>query len=54
MHTNPETLPDITKDPRAQLAIRAALKEDIGAGDATTLALVGGVSMPESTAFLRG
>lgn len=41
MHTNPETLPDITKDPRAQLAIRAALKEDIGAGDATTLALVG-------------
>ena len=41
MHSNPETLPDITKDTRAALAIRAALKEDIGAGDATTLALVG-------------
>lgn len=41
MSTNPDTLPDITKDPRALLAIRAALKEDIGAGDATTLALVG-------------
>lgn len=41
MVVNPETLPDITKDPRAVLAIKAALKEDIGAGDATTLALVG-------------
>lgn len=41
MTVNPETLPDITKDPRAVLAIKAALKEDIGAGDATTLALVG-------------
>lgn len=41
MHPNPDTLPDITKDPRAVLAIRAALKEDIGPGDATTLALVG-------------
>lgn len=41
MVTNPETLPDITKDPRAVLAIKAALKEDIGSGDATTLALVG-------------
>lgn len=41
MHPNPEALPDITKDPRAILAIKAALKEDIGSGDATTLALVG-------------
>lgn len=41
MSANPTTLPDITKDPRAVLAIKAALKEDIGAGDATTLALVG-------------
>ena len=41
MVTHPETLPDITKDPRAVLAIKAALKEDIGSGDATTLALVG-------------
>ncbi len=41
MVTNVNTLPDITKDPRAVLAIKAALKEDIGAGDATTLALVG-------------
>ncbi len=41
MSANPTTLPDITKDPRAILAIKAALKEDIGAGDATTLALVG-------------
>ena len=41
MHPNPASLPDITKDPRAVLAIRAALKEDIGSGDATTLALVG-------------
>ncbi len=41
MHSKPEVLPDITKDTRAVLAIRAALKEDIGAGDATTLALVG-------------
>lgn len=41
MHTNPALLQDITKDPRAMLAIRAALKEDIGSGDATTLALVG-------------
>ncbi len=41
MHTNPNALPDITRDPRALLAIKAALKEDIGAGDATTLALVG-------------
>ncbi len=41
MHENPASLPDITKDPRAMLAIRAALKEDIGSGDATTLALVG-------------
>ncbi len=41
MHANPASLPDITRDARAVLAIRAALKEDIGAGDATTLALVG-------------
>lgn len=41
MHANPASLPDITKDPRAVLAIKAALKEDIGSGDATTLALVG-------------
>ena len=41
MHPNPESLPDITKDSRAVLAIKAALKEDIGSGDATTLALVG-------------
>lgn len=41
MAVNPDTLPDITKDPRAVLAIKAALKEDIGSGDATTLALVG-------------
>ncbi len=41
MHPNPNTLPDITRDGRAVLAIRAALKEDIGSGDATTLALVG-------------
>ncbi len=41
MHLNPNSLPDITKDARAVLAIRAALKEDIGSGDATTLALVG-------------
>ncbi len=41
MHTNPNLLQDITKDPRALLAIKAALKEDIGSGDATTLALVG-------------
>ena len=41
MHPNPDSLPDITKDNRAVLAIKAALKEDIGSGDATTLALVG-------------
>ena len=41
MHPNPDSLPDITKDTRAVLAIKAALKEDIGSGDATTLALVG-------------
>ena len=41
MHANPESLPDITQDSRAILAIKAALKEDIGSGDATTLALVG-------------
>ncbi len=41
MHNNPDLLQDITKDPRALLAIKAALKEDIGSGDATTLALVG-------------
>ncbi|MBR6802756.1 MAG: carboxylating nicotinate-nucleotide diphosphorylase [Kiritimatiellae bacterium] len=41
MAGNPDTLPDITKDARAVLAIKAALKEDIGSGDATTLALVG-------------
>lgn len=41
MNPNPATLPDITKDARAILAIKAALKEDIGSGDATTLALVG-------------
>lgn len=41
MHANPALLQDITKDSRALLAIRAALKEDIGSGDATTLALVG-------------
>lgn len=41
MHPNPASLPDITKDPRAVLAVKAALREDIGSGDATTLALVG-------------
>ncbi len=41
MHPNPSSLPDLTRDGRALLAIRSALKEDIGAGDATTLALVG-------------
>ena len=33
-------LPDLSQDPRAVAAIRAALAEDIGSGDATTLALV--------------
>lgn len=33
-------LPDLLNDSRAQLAIRQALKEDIGSGDATSLALV--------------
>ncbi|MEI6211284.1 MAG: carboxylating nicotinate-nucleotide diphosphorylase [bacterium] len=33
-------LPDLLQDPRAVAAIRAALAEDIGSGDATTLALV--------------
>ncbi|MDO4528584.1 MAG: carboxylating nicotinate-nucleotide diphosphorylase [bacterium] len=41
MNPNPASLPDLTKDSRAILAIKAALKEDIGSGDATTLALVG-------------
>ncbi|MEG2465144.1 MAG: carboxylating nicotinate-nucleotide diphosphorylase [Kiritimatiellia bacterium] len=40
MHPHPSTLPDITKDARALLAIKSALKEDIGSGDATSLALV--------------
>jgi nicotinate-nucleotide pyrophosphorylase (carboxylating) len=31
---------DIMKDPRAVAAVKAALEEDIGTGDATTLALV--------------
>jgi nicotinate-nucleotide pyrophosphorylase (carboxylating) len=34
------SLPDLMADPRAQAAVRAALAEDIGTGDATTLALV--------------
>ncbi len=38
-------LPDLLRDPRAQLAIKAALKEDIGSGDATSLSLVGENSM---------
>lgn len=33
--------PELMKDPRALLAVKAALKEDIGSGDATTAALVG-------------
>ncbi len=33
-------LPNLMQDTRAQLAVRAALKEDIGPGDATTRALV--------------
>ena len=33
-------LPDLMLDPRAQTAVRSALAEDIGSGDATTLALV--------------
>jgi len=41
MHPNPAALPDLSKDPRAILAVKAALKEDIGPGDATTCALVG-------------
>lgn len=35
-----KSLPDLMKDSRAQLAVRGALKEDIGPGDATTRALV--------------
>jgi nicotinate-nucleotide pyrophosphorylase (carboxylating) len=34
------SLPDLLSDPRAVAAIRLALDEDVGAGDATTLALV--------------
>ena len=34
------SLPDLMADPRAQAAVRAALAEDIGTGDATTSALV--------------
>jgi nicotinate-nucleotide pyrophosphorylase (carboxylating) len=33
-------LPDLMHDPRAQAVVRAALAEDVGAGDATTAALV--------------
>lgn len=35
-----KSLPNLLEDTRAILAIKAALKEDIGSGDATTLALV--------------
>ena len=46
-------LPDILANPRVMPAIRNALEEDIGPGDATTLALVDPAAMAEGTIFPR-
>ncbi|MDD4623549.1 MAG: carboxylating nicotinate-nucleotide diphosphorylase [Kiritimatiellae bacterium] len=44
---------DLTNDPRAVAAIRAALAEDIGSGDATTLALVDPAARAEGALLAR-
>jgi len=44
---------DLTNDPRAVAAIRAALAEDIGSGDATTMALVEPAARAEGALLAR-
>lgn len=46
-------LPDLISLPRVQAAIRLALEEDIGPGDATTLALVDPAAMASGVIFAR-
>lgn len=46
-------LPDWTHDPRMQAAVRAALAEDVGAGDATTAALVDAAAQATAVILTR-